>query len=197
MNWKLATFMKLSDSDILIISQLDVSNTMSQNHLVPQVISRKVSPKRDIQRVSIKHYMNGNMFAMNQINQIGILIFKGRVPQPLVFPKSGLFPILYLKRHPFKKFLFYWHKPWPKLWITRFFLNLSEGFRFKVFIPDCCQMSSSLVSFNNHLFKKHLFWTFKSKTPNPPCSFGLHSISHLDNLYFFLWPSPCQKNLDL
>ena len=163
---------------------------MSQIHPVHQVISCKVSPKRDIQRVSIKNCMNANMFAINQIKQIGILIFKSRVPQPLVFSKSGLFPILYFKRHPIKKFLFYWHKPWPKLWITRFFLRY-------LFLSICCQMSSSLVSLNNHLLKKHLFWTFKSKTPNPPCSFGLHSISHLDNLYFFLWPSPCQKNLDL
>ena len=83
---------------------------MSQIHPVPQIISRKVSPKWDIQKVSVMHYcMNCNMFAVNQIEQIGILIFKGRVPQPLVFPKSDLFPIMYFKCHPFKKILFYWH----------------------------------------------------------------------------------------
>ena len=99
--------MKLPDSDILIISQLDASNAMFQIHPVPQIISRKVSPKRDIQRVAIKHFMNSNIFTMNQIEQIGILIFKGRVPQPLVFSKTGLFSIMYFKRHPFEKILFY------------------------------------------------------------------------------------------
>ena len=128
--------MKLPDSNILIISQLDASNAMSQIHPVPQIIPRKVSPKRDIQKVSVEHCMDCNMFAVNQIEQIGIMIFKGRVPQPLIFPKSGLFPILYFKRHPIKKILFYWHKPRPKLWITRFFLNLSEGFGSKVFILE-------------------------------------------------------------
>jgi hypothetical protein len=127
---------KLPDSNILIISQLDASNAMSQIHPVPQIIPRKVSPKRDIQKVSVEHFMDCNMFAVNQIEQIEILIFKGRVPQPLVFPNFGLFPILYFKRHPFKKILFYWHKPRPKLWITIFFLNLSEGFGSKVFILE-------------------------------------------------------------
>ena len=98
--------MKLPDSDILIIS-LDVSNTMSQIHPVPQIIPRKVSPKRDIQKVSVEHCMDCNMFAVNQIEQIGIMIFKGRVPQPLVFSKTGLFSIMYFKRHPFEKILFY------------------------------------------------------------------------------------------
>jgi len=137
---------KLPYSNILIIFQLDVNNAMYQIHPVSQFNSRKVSPKRDIQRVSIKHCMNGNMFAMNQIEQIGILIFKGRVPQPLVFPKSGLFPIMYFKCHPFKKILFYWHKSWPKLWITRFLLNLSEGFGFKVFIPEYLLPNAIFIS---------------------------------------------------
>jgi len=106
----LPIFVKLPDSNLLIIYQLDVSNAMYQIHPVSQFNSRKVSPERDIQRISIKHSMNGSMFSMNQIEQIRILIFKGRVSQPLVFPKSGLFPILYLKCHTFKKILFYWHK---------------------------------------------------------------------------------------
>ena len=79
--------MKLPDSDILIIYQLDVGNAMSQIHSVPQIITRKVSPKRDIQRVSVEHCMDCNMFAVNQIEQVGILIFKGRVPPTTYLPK--------------------------------------------------------------------------------------------------------------
>jgi len=48
-----------------------------------------------------------------------------------------------------------------------------------LFLSICCQMPSSLISLNNHLLKRHLFWTFKSIIPSPPCSFGLHNISHL------------------
>ena len=29
------------------------------------------------------------------------------------------------------------------------------------------------------------------------CSFGLHNKFHFESLYFLLWPSLCQKNLDL
>ena len=79
--------MKLPDSDILIIYQLDVGNAMSQIDSVPQIITRKVSPKRDIQRVSVERCMDCNMFAVNQIEQIGILFFKGRVPPKTYLPK--------------------------------------------------------------------------------------------------------------
>jgi len=48
-----------------------------------------------------------------------------------------------------------------------------------LFLSICCQMPSSLISLNNHLLKRHLFWTFKSIIPSPPCSFGLRNISHL------------------
>ena len=59
------------------------------------------------------------------------------------------------------------------------------------------QMSSSLVSLNSHLFKRHLFGISKFIIPRPPWSRGLHIILHFKSLYFLLCPSPCQKNLDL
>jgi len=58
-------------------------------------------------------------------------------------------------------------------------------------------MSSSLMSLNTHLLSKHLFYKSKFKIPNPPWSLGVHNTSHFVNLYFFLCPSLCQKNLDV
>jgi hypothetical protein len=36
-----------------------------------------------------------------------------------------------------------------------------------LFLINCCQTLSSFSNLNNHLLRRHLFWTSKFKTPNP------------------------------
>jgi hypothetical protein len=62
-----------------------------------------------------------------------------------------------------------------------------------LFISIYCQTPSPLINLKSHLLRRHLLWSSKFRTPNPPCSFKVQITSHLVNLYFFLWSSLCQK----
>jgi hypothetical protein len=62
-----------------------------------------------------------------------------------------------------------------------------------LFLSNCCQIPSSFIGLKSHLLRRHLLWTPRFRTPNPPWSFGLHSTFYFVNLYFFLCSSLCQK----
>ena len=66
-----------------------------------------------------------------------------------------------------------------------------------LFLSNFYQTPSPFISLKSHFLKKHLLWTPRFRTPNPPWSFGVHTTSHFINLYFFLCSSLCQKNRDI
>jgi hypothetical protein len=68
--------------------------------------------------------------------------------------------------------------------------SLNTYFSATVGIPP-----SPFINLKSHLLRRHLLWTAKFRTPNPPWSFGIQTTSHFVNLYFFLCSSLCQKKL--
>jgi hypothetical protein len=76
-------------------------------------------------------------------------------------------------------------------WVPRHVLNLCQSSLRYLFLSNCCQILSPFINLKSHLLRKHLLWTSKFRTPNPPWSF------HLVNLYFFFFSSLYRKNRDL
>ena len=145
-----------------------------------------VSPKRDIQRISIKHLWTVTCLRWTRLNKLGYWSLRAEFPNHLSFQNLVCFPLCTLNVIHLRKSYFTDINPDQNYESPDFFstwvrvLDLTY-----LFLSISCQMPSSLVSLNNHLLKRHLFCTFKSIILSPPCSFNLHSISHLDNLYFF------------
>jgi len=84
--------------------------------------------------------------------------------------------------------------PFQKCESLCFFLIEIRGFPLMYFsLKIFCHKPSEFSIFQIHLDNKHLFIEFRSKTPNPPWSFGMHTVSQCTRWYFLLlWP-PCHN----
>ena len=89
------------------------------------------------------------------------------------------------------------HEASPKLRVLDKYWTCVKVFYLRyLFLSNCCQTPSPFKSLKSHFLRRHLLWTSKFSTPNPPWSFEVHTTSHLVNLYF-LCSSLCQKIRDL
>jgi hypothetical protein len=90
-------------------------------------------------------------------------------------------------------------KPRQKGESIGFSLSWDNDFKWRyLFFTSSWHTPCSFSSLKSYLHSKHLFFFISStSTPRPPWSLGRHMMFQRVSLYFFLWPSLCQKNLDL